>query len=641
MTIRTKVFGVLGALVLAALVQTLVALQMARERGWGREDADRTARVLEHLAVLSRAVLDMQDALKGFALTGDPVYEQQYHQASELYNRTLTLLPENGTVTDVRQLERLRTIDARVADWHAAVWMPVFARRRSGEDVAAFVLREGRPREAKIREAIDRFETHEQSTLAVQRRDTSLRYTRATLTLLAIPAAAIVLLLVFIVVVTRVVLDPLSVVAESARQISAGNFSVTLPAGRSDEIGALVTTFRDMTAAVQRREQDLTIALERQRQIAREYAALQAQAESQRKQLLATIDTVPAALVIVGAPDGRVLLQNGAAEALIGPPPRTSDELRRSRRRLRTLRRDGRVCPRREWAVVRALRGEVVVGQELTIRHPSGRLVPVLVSAAPLRDEAGTITGAVVAFQDITRLHEVDRMKSEFVSIVSHELRTPLTSLKGSLQLVLDEALQLPKEERLQLLRVALASTDRLIRIINDILDISKVEAGGLRLHLKPCEIGELVKQSIQSVEQIAWSASVRLETSLPPDVPGVVVDPDRIVQALVNLLSNALKFAPPGSTVRVDARRNPDGSVGVSVRDEGKGIPPEKIGLLFQKFQQIDGSDSRRVPGTGLGLAITKALIELHGGRIDVWSELGVGTRFTITLPAAPALAA
>jgi PAS domain S-box-containing protein len=637
MTIRTKVFGVLGALVVAALVYTIVALQMARQRDRAGDDVDRTLAVLENHGVLTRTIVEMQAAQEGYALTRNTAFVQEYQTAWELYHRTITLIPDH--LRDIRQLERLRDVDQKVNEWHKKVAEPLFGARSGTEEVSRLVS-DGLPLANRIRDTLDAFETREKAALAEQRTTQNFVFFRATLVLLVIPAAAIVMLLVFIVVVTRVVLDPLSLVAESARQISAGNFAVKLPPAKNDEIGALLTTFRDMTAAVQRREQDLTIALERQRQIAREYAELQAKAELQREQLLATIETVPAALVIVQPPDGRILLQNKAAEDLIGPPPKTDDERRRARRRFQLLRKDGSVCPRSEWALVRALGGQVVVGQELTIRHRSGRQVPILVSAAPLRDEAGTITGAVLAAQDITQLHEVDRMKSEFVSIVSHELRTPLTSLKGALQLVLDEELMLPKDERMQLLRVALTSTDRLIRIINDILDISKVEAGGLKLQLKPCDITDLVRLSIQSIEQIAWSSSVRLETRLPRDVPVVMADPDRIVQAIVNLLSNALKFAPPNSVVRVEAERNGNGSVAVSVRDQGKGIPQEKIGLLFRKFQQIDGSDSRRVPGTGLGLAITKALVELHGGRIDVWSQPGVGTHFTITLPATAASA-
>jgi signal transduction histidine kinase len=226
-------------------------------------------------------------------------------------------------------------------------------------------------------------------------------------------------------------------------------------------------------------------------------------------------------------------------------------------------------------------------------------------------------------------------MKNEFVSTVSHELRTPLTSIKGALQLLLDEVGPQGDPDHQTLMNVALTNTDRLIRIINDILDISKIEAGKLTLQPRICDVGELVKQFVQSVEQIARASSVELSTFVPPVLPQVNVDPDRTIQAIVNLLSNALKYAPEGSVVQLRTTYELDGRISLAVIDRGKGIPREKLGKLFQKFQQIDGSDSRRFPGTGLGLAITKALVEQQGGSITVASEIDVGTTFTIYLPA------
>jgi signal transduction histidine kinase len=257
------------------------------------------------------------------------------------------------------------------------------------------------------------------------------------------------------------------------------------------------------------------------------------------------------------------------------------------------------------------------------------------VSAAPLHEDDGRISGAVVAFQDITSLYEVDRLKSEFVSIVSHELRTPLTSIKGAIQLLLDER-QAADPDHVMLMNVALANTDRLVRIINDILDISKIEAGKLELNAKPHTVAEVVKVSLQNVEQIAHGSQVKLTTRIEDGVPAVHVDLDRIVQVVVNLLSNALKVAPPESEVTLAARRDSDGWVAFSVTDHGKGIPPEKISLLFQKFQQLDGANTRKARGTGLGLAIVKAIIEMQGGRVSVQSEVGHGSTFTVTVPAA-----
>jgi signal transduction histidine kinase len=186
------------------------------------------------------------------------------------------------------------------------------------------------------------------------------------------------------------------------------------------------------------------------------------------------------------------------------------------------------------------------------------------------------------------------------------------------------------------LLTVALSNTERLVRIINDILDISKIEAGKLELNARPHAVDEVVKQSLQNVEPIAHGALVSLKADIEPGVPAVHVDLDRVIQVVVNLLSNALNVAPPRSEVTLSARRAADGFVALSVTDRGRGIAPDKIGLLFQKFQQLDGANTRKARGTGLGLAIVKALVEMQGGKVYVESTVGHGSTFTVTVPVA-----
>ena len=398
-----------------------------------------------------------------------------------------------------------------------------------------------------------------------------------------------------------------------------GNFDVSLPRESRDEIGDLVRAFRDMITAVQRREREVTEA--------------RIKAERQHQRLQATIETVPVALVIVDAePAGSPC--RTARPALIGEEP---DGAAREAywRAFGVTTRDGTPVDVRVWGAERVLQGQTIVGEELVVKHPDGREIPILVSAAPLREDNGRISGGVAAFQDITSLYEVDRLKSEFVSIVSHELRTPLTSIKGALQLLIDERRASDPDDAM-LLNVALSNTERLVRIINDILDISKIEAGKLELNARPHAVDEVVRQSLQNVEPIARGALVTLRADIEPGVPAVHVDLDRVIQVVVNLLSNALKVAPPRSEVTLSARRAADGFVAFSVTDRGKGIAPEKIGLLFQKFQQLDGANTRKARGTGLGLAIVKALVEMQGGRVSVESTVGHGSTFTVTVPGA-----
>lgn len=633
MSIRTRIFGVIGGVVAAAFVQTFVVIYLEGQRTKTNEDLDRILLQFEHHAQLGRLIGDIENAQRGYLLTGAPANRAEFDQLWNLYERTITLLPQY--VDDGHMLRQLRELDALVHDWHRNVAVPLFERRAGAEDIAPALVSEAEPRMRAIRNDLDRLDAVVRLRLIGRRQDASSQYLRITLVTLAIPAFAVVMLLGLVAILARIVLDPLAAVAESARQISGGNFDVHLPEPKRDEIGALVRAFRDMSSAVQRRQRDLTDALTREREVSTLYATQKAKAEQEHARLLATIATVPAALVIVDASTGRIVLQNKAAEALIGREPQDEAARREHWQQYVATSRVGSPCPYENWGPARALRGETIVGQELIVRHPDGRTIPILVSAAPLVNDQQEITGAVAAFQDITNLYEVDRLKSEFVSIVSHELRTPLTSIKGALQLLLSE-IELPDPDHKTLMGVALSNTERLIRIINDILDISKIEAGKLELRPKRYDARELVRQSVESVAPIAEANHVTIEPILPDDLPAVMIDPDRTIQAMVNLLSNALKYAPPKTIVTLEGIVHDDGVVLFEVTDRGPGIPPDKLDQLFQKFQQIDGADTRRFRGTGLGLAITKALIEMQGGEVGVRSELGKGSVFSITVPVA-----
>ncbi|MEX2224464.1 MAG: GAF domain-containing protein [Candidatus Rokuibacteriota bacterium] len=258
----------------------------------------------------------------------------------------------------------------------------------------------------------------------------------------------------------------------------------------------------------------------------------------------------------------------------------------------------------------------------------------------PTRDLLGNVVGVTVTLRDVTREREIDRMKTEFVSTVSHELRTPLASIKGSLHLLLsDEALVLDETQR-HLVDISLKNTDRLIRLINNILDISKMEAGHIHLDLDLHRPAELVEIAVDGIRGFADSRGIGIESLVDADVPDVRADFDRMVQVVTNLLSNAIKFSPEKGRITVGARRA-GAEVEVWVTDRGPGIAPEDVGRLFRKFQQLDGSNVRAVGGTGLGLAICRGIVEEHGGRISVDSRPGAGATFTVRLPVPGAAAA
>lgn len=231
--------------------------------------------------------------------------------------------------------------------------------------------------------------------------------------------------------------------------------------------------------------------------------------------------------------------------------------------------------------------------------------------------------------------HDIERLKNEFVSLVSHELRTPLTSIKGSLGLILGGACGELNDDLRDLLTIAYTNSDRLIKLINEILDLSKIEAGQVPLKTAPTDLSDVVEQSVMEISGFAQQRGVLIVTSLEPDLPLVQADADQIQRVLMNLLSNALKFSPADDQVVISGEYR-DGWVTIRVKDHGMGIPPEHHERIFNKFQQVQSVVTRKLGGTGLGLAICKAIMDQHGGRIGVESEPGRGSCFYFSLPIA-----
>jgi len=243
--------------------------------------------------------------------------------------------------------------------------------------------------------------------------------------------------------------------------------------------------------------------------------------------------------------------------------------------------------------------------------------------------------GVVVAFTDTTERRALDRMKDEFISTVSHELRTPLTSLRGALGLLAGGALTARPEKTQQMLEIAISNTDRLVRLVNDILDLERIGSGKAELHSTMCSAEDLLRRAASLQQSRTPRPNIRIFFSA--NGVSVWADPDRILQTLSNLISNAIKFSPEGSEIHLTARALDDNEALIEVRDQGRGIPADKLENIFDRFQQGDGSDSRASGGTGLGLAICRSIITQHGGRIWATSTPGQGTTFHFTLPTEP----
>jgi PAS domain S-box-containing protein len=291
-------------------------------------------------------------------------------------------------------------------------------------------------------------------------------------------------------------------------------------------------------------------------------------------------------------------------------------------------------------------RREAIRMRDEVFWRKDGTSIPVEYTASPLLRE-GQISGMVVAFQDVSERRRLEKMKDEFISTVSHELRTPLTSLRASLGLLSSGALEKRPEKRSQMVEMAIGNCDRLIRLVNDILDFDSVEKGRLPLHREPVEAIDLLRRATDVAHSAATQVHIAFRIEAKP--VKVLADEERILQVLNELVANAIKFSPPDTTIRLtatldesDAGNNEqnDSSEPVLIRftveDQGRGIAPEKLEHIFTRFQQGDASDSRALGGTGLGLALCRSIVEQHGGRIWAESTPGKGSRFLFTLPAA-----
>ena len=317
---------------------------------------------------------------------------------------------------------------------------------------------------------------------------------------------------------------------------------------------------------------------------------------------------------------------------------------------------DGRPLPVEEWPVSRVIRGESVVDRELKARRrDNGREWFFSFSGEPVREALGGQVLAVVVTRDITerkrleqirrdafeleaqnrRIQEANRLKSQFLANMSHELRTPLNAILGFGELLQEGAVSPGSPQHGEFLGYIVKSGRHLLELINDVLDLAKVEAGKMGFRPEPIDLRLLIDEVTSVVRAVALEKSIRMSASVDPDLKeGVFLDPARVKQILYNFLSNALKFTPAGGAVTVRARAEGEASFLLEVEDTGPGIAPQDIGRLFVEFQQLDTGAAKHHAGTGLGLALTRRLAEAQGGAAGVRSTPGRGSVFHVVLP-------
>ena len=337
--------------------------------------------------------------------------------------------------------------------------------------------------------------------------------------------------------------------------------------------------------------------------------------------------------------DGKLTFINGAGAQALGYSP---EELAAQdvHQVIHHSHADGTPYSKSTNPILQALRrSEPIRMRDEVFWRRDGTSIPVEYSANPIMDD-GLISGMVVAFQNVSERRRLEKMKDEFISTVSHELRTPLTSLRASLGLISSGSLDKRPEKQKQMVDVAIGNCDRLIRLVNDILDFDSVEKGKLPLHRQAVEAVDMLRRAADVAHYAAKDARIAFKIDAPT-APVVFADERRIMQVLNELVTNAIKFSPAETTITLAAQpaaRNLSGEREVCfiVEDEGRGIAPEKLERIFERFQQGDASDSRALGGTGLGLALCRSIVEQHGGRMWAESIVGKGSRFLFTLPVA-----
>ncbi len=437
----------------------------------------------------------------------------------------------------------------------------------------------------------------------------------------------------------RILLTQLTQVIHNIRNFSHNREHKHLPLNRRDEIGILARAFAELAQAVEDSESSLRNLnlnleqriIERTRELEHElnqHRETELRLQDSQQMLGAVLDTIPVRLFWKDR-QGRYLgcnnlfLQDAHLEHQTQIIGKTDHDMVWHEIADQYIADDRSVMES----------GNARLNVEVPQTRSDGQVIWLETSRVPLRDHNNKVIGILGTYQDISERKKIERMKNEFISTVSHELRTPLTSIRGALGLIDGGAVGNVPEKMAPLFTIAHNNTERLLLLINDILDIQKIESGQMRFHLQPLELSPFLERTLRDSQTYARHFHVNFQLGeLCPDT-WLETDPDRLHQVLSNLLSNAAKFSPEHSVVTLTATKQ-SGVVRISVIDSGPGVPDDFRDQIFKRFSQSDATDTRRAGGTGLGLNISKTITERLGGRIDFTSTVGQGSTFFVELP-------
>jgi signal transduction histidine kinase len=414
----------------------------------------------------------------------------------------------------------------------------------------------------------------------------------------------------------RWIVAPIRRLAAATQRVAAGEFEVAVPEGGPGEVGQLATSFNEMSRALTRHQTNL----------AEQNVDLERLANVLTAVLDSTIDGILLSdaegnMQLANRPLVRLTREMGMSydgtivDRLLSVAHRVRDEegYRRTMEGLRTNPDDSTFDEFEDSVTGRVYQG----------------------FTSPVLDDRGGFLGRLWTLRDVTQQRELDRLKDDFVATVSHELRTPLTSMMGFLEMIREgEAGELNDEQK-RFLAIVYRSSERLQRLVGDLLFVARLDANGLQLRFGEAQLDDIVRDAVESSGALARSREVSLVAELG-EVPPVSGDRERLLQLVSNLVSNALKFTPAGGSVIARTFVDADQAV-VEIADTGIGIPLGEQSRLFQRFFRSSTATEQAIPGTGLGLVISRAIAEAHGGTITVTSAPGEGTTFRVEIPLEP----
>jgi signal transduction histidine kinase len=412
------------------------------------------------------------------------------------------------------------------------------------------------------------------------------------------------LAVLFTMLVARSILQPLKTLTKSFREIEQGNLDLVVQVRSRDELRQLAEAFNSMAATLRefrRTDRAKMIRIQRTTQLA--------------------VNSLPDAIAII-SPEGSIELSNQTAQRLFNlVPGKFISEVREHRLDAIYSQVAAEKCPWHPKGYESAIE----------VYDQGGQLKYFLPQALPILDGADKpLLGVTLVLGDVTNLRKLDEMKSGLLSVVSHELKTPLTSIRMAAHLLLEERIGSLNNKQTELLMAARDDADRLQTIIEDLLDIGRLESGGVKLDLRAEAPERLVTQAVNPLQSCFHDRGIDLDIDAPMEAPPVLVDATRIGHVFTNLLTNALKYTSPGGHVRIATETEED-VVRFIVEDTGVGIPAEDLGRVFERFFRVP--QPNQPSGAGLGLAIAKEIVEAHGGSIGVRSKPGEGSRFSFTL--------